>query len=613
MPSTIMSASDSRSVTTLLSSIQQTINIDNAGNYYPVFHRAIARKSNIQIRGRFYTDDSTDNGVMSYITVGRQSSEVFGPEGLGLAWRKSTFGTSSYDAVDTSEDITINGSTSQEGAAVLNYNLAIVDNSFLSTDTFINSENLILADGGINNYIGGDNNLTFGRRIIEINTWYKFIIEITTNYQVTVWILDDSANYSQAVDLPYDADSVTGSPDNQYGYVLKKSSSDPLYSPNASGENFGISVLGTKNSRWYYNDLVVASLGNDYPSSLMKLDADPSKFTAGDPFHVYWRGWGTYDNGVTSGTGAKLFIWNNTDGNWELVGSNTASSSSPSSQQEITASYDELTEYIDGDNYVTLVAVPTEATSSSTINTHYVEIDNVQTDGIHIGGMSDIYVNAPSRILQATIDVPNSSGTVNVSSANGFSLPVMDIISVSSAATGAELTRGTDYTVSVSDSKYAFSSQASLQINFSDAWTPMTARVLYRYYDQGTEVQSFLTDRAHRNPGLNTLLKIRPPLIITANSLEYRGTASEEAVKTAIKNWVNAKEDTIEVSDLINHLYNNGVDYVNLTSLDLQYTAYDYTGTLLLEDNAFTDTVSLSGLQAFFTDTTELYGVTKVG
>jgi len=570
------------------------------GKYYPVYHIPISKFAGIEVTGTFSTNDGSDEGSISYVTVGRQASNSAVGDGLGFAWRRSSYIPETYDA---------DGVVATQQLA---YNCYIVDNNILSEDTFINNDNLVVG-GGINNYIGGGNFLTYGRRLILPNTTYKFKLQISRNYEIIVWILDDGLDFDLVEDVAYGADPNDGTPNNKYGYVAKRGATDPLYSPNADGTHFGISVMNTQNYEWRYSSLNIASITDDFPASMFKLDADPTYLVDGSDFGVYWKGWGQWDDAEADERGASVFIRNILTDEWELVGSNTAIQSSPAVDKAITGSYEDIATYRDGNNFVTLLAVATKAESSAEINTNYVNIDNTTPSGIHTGGMVDIYVNDPDGIESESVS-KTVGGTMQLSTANGFQLPVHSISSITSTITGNELVEGEDYSLIVSEPKNAWSTSTSLTLSITNS--PANLTINYRYYSRGAEIQAFIESEDYRNPNVSPLVKIKPPAIITVKAMEYRGDVNEDSLKTVISDWINdlsTTTSTFEVSDFINMLYNANVEYVNLTTLDIVRRTYDYEGTLLQNDESISDSYTLSGLQAFYTDRLELYGLTKLG
>jgi len=573
--------------------------VAKTSGFFPVYHIPISKSQGIEVSGKFTTNDDSLVGGVSYVTVGRQSVGATVPDGLGFAWKKSQMIPLTYDADG-------NLFSSQ-----FDFNCYLVDNTYLNTDVFQSSGAIHSPSRG-DSGIGGTEFLTYGRREILQDTTYQFKLKITTNYEITLWILDDGLDLDLTVDSSYAANAETGVPLRQYGYVAKRGSTDPLYSPNATGTHFGISVLDTKHAEWRYSDLLIKSITADFPVSMFKIDADPAYILDGDDFRVFWKGWGQWDDGEVGERGASLFIRNITTDLWELIGSNTAVITSIDSAKTIEGSFTDIVDYRDTNNFVTLLAMATDANATAEINTEYASIDNVTPSGIHGGGMVDIYVNDPEHITTTSneILVP-SSGTFLLSSANGFLLPTHTIISITSTLTGNELVEGTDYTISVIEPKNAWSTATSLKLSVTNA--PANLTVLYRYYSQGAAIQTFIESEDYRNPAVNPLIKIKPPAILTVKTMDYRGDVDEDNLKLKISDWVNALETTFELSDFINFVYDEGVDYINLNTLDIVRRTYDYEGTVLQDDQTTPDTYTLSGLQAFYTDRINLYGVLKLG
>jgi hypothetical protein len=407
-------------------------------------------------------------------------------------------------------------------------------------------------------------------------------------------------------------DPATGGSTNTYGYILKKSSSDPVYSPNASGTDFGISVLNTNNYEWYYSNLTIKSITDDYIVSRFRLDADSTYLADGEEFNVLWKGWGQWDDGEADERGASLYIRNVTTGLWELVGSNTASNSSTNAEKTISKAFSDISEYRDDNEYVNMIALNPTADNTAEINTAYVCLDNILPSGIHTGGMVDIYVNDPDNILTETVEITvPSGGSFPLSVANGFKLPIHSITSINSSITGSQYVENEDFTVVVSEPKNAWSTATSLSLSFTNA--PLVALVTYRYYSRGSTLQSFIESEDYRNPGVSPLIKINAPVIITFEQLDYRGTTGVDTIKELLVDWVNDLVDPMELSDIINLLYDNGVTYINLNTLDITYKSYSYNGDVLVNDGSLTDTYTLSGLQSFYTDKLEMYGINKLG
>lgn len=566
-------------------------------SFNPVYHIPISKNKGIEISGTMKTTDITTNGSMSYVTVGRQNSASGPSEGLGFAWRKSS-------------DATVGGDL--PAGNVLPYNIYIVDNSFLNEDTFIQNGNLIV-DGGLNNSIGGTNTLTYGRREILVDTTYKYVMRISDNMEITIWILDNTQDIDLIEDTPYGADPYDADvdPTNDYGWVARKSSTDPVYTPNATGTDFGFGVISTSNRAWHYSDIIISTTEEDYPGTLFKLDAPEVDFETESTFRVVWKGFGNWTGREEADDGARVYVYNVTDGAWELVGTNSANLDSIESYKIIQGNFTPVEDYRDGDNYINVLSISDRADVSATINSEYAAIDNIAPSGVHTGGVVDIYVNDPDNVTIGTATVLNSTGSISLNSTNGFTLPIHEVLSV--AVDGVDIERNVDYEVVVSSSALAFSTDPSLSITFQDVWTPSTVVVSYSYPSTASNITAYLESSSFKNPGSDAILKIKPPVVISIPTMKYRGTIAAPALQAEIVDWVNDLTTSFSISDFITFLYSKKVTYINLTSLDIVYRSYDYLGEQEELDVSITDTLALGTLQAFYTSLTELYGVEKIG
>jgi hypothetical protein len=68
-----------------LAFLKQQINPTENFNFQPIFHTQINQHDGIKITGKFRTNDSSDEGRMSYITVNRKGNLAIPWDGFGLA------------------------------------------------------------------------------------------------------------------------------------------------------------------------------------------------------------------------------------------------------------------------------------------------------------------------------------------------------------------------------------------------------------------------------------------------------------------------------------------------------------------------------------------------
>ena len=85
-------------------------------------------------------------------------------------------------------------------------------------------------------------------------------------------------------------------------------------------------------------------------------------------------------------------------------------------------------------------------------------------------------------------------------------------------------------------------------------------------------------------------------------------------MKIKIKEYFNSlSATTFDKSDIVNLLYNNGATYVNLNTISISLREYsvigNYTNTTL---TAQTYTIASNNVSRFYTDISNLAGVTKI-
>jgi hypothetical protein len=231
--------------------------------------------------------------------------------------------------------------------------------------------------------------------------------------------------------------------------------------------------------------------------------------------------------------------------------------------------------------------------------------------GIHTGGAADIYVNDPKSIIIAQQTVNNVTGNLSLTTANGFSGPIHSIIDIQTALVGQSLAENTSWVLVTPNTAIAYSPQEVPYLSFAPSLSNTKVVVTYRYYAYGTQIQNQITSDQYRYSGTSNLMKITPPIIVTVNSLQYRGSASAAQVQSAIVNYVNAQTTSITLTDLLNSVYAVGVSFIDMTALDVEVTQYDYQRVRYAQVPLLTS-YTKPYLSAFYTDSYELTGVTKL-
>jgi hypothetical protein len=531
--------------------------------FSPVFHRYIGMHSGVKMYGKFYTNDSSEEGIMSYATFWRNENYPVPHDGVGLAWRKG------------------DGTT---------YNVYVIDNNPLNQNVFITNA-ILREDVGINNYIGA------GKFNLQPDTWYWFSIKLVSDNSIVakIWSgtkqdepLDGAAPNSSHIIIPIGARALAFREGNEQDYQI------------------GFGVENTKGYIWQYDDIEVIAIESGFPYSIFKYKADPTTFTG--PFTLKYYGYGVDEN-LTYGANLYLLDSSNV---WNLVGSNTSTDAADVLDTEIVFSESDVSLYRQEDGYIYVAARPLGSYGQKNLYTYYTSLENVLAEGIHTGNAVDIWINAPTRIVETSVEVNSVSGVITVSDVN-FSTPIQEIISlVDSAST--ELSTS-DWTMTTEPgSAFTTTPVQYITLGGSYAGVNETFTITYRYYIDGASMQTTVESEEFRSPGASNKIKIMPPHAVQIDNLRYRGPLSVDQVSTYLQTFVHSiTNGVLEITDMISYLYNQGVTYIDLDSLVIVVRGYNYKNINITGNGeTVTSSYSISGLGEFYLGATDI-GVTKLG
>lgn len=532
-------------------------------NLTPVFQVPIDQHVGIEITGQFKTSDSTTEGRMSYITVRRHEEVAIPFDGYGISWSVG------------------------DGSK---YNIYIVDTDALTSDVFINEEQMWDQTGGVNQFLAA--------AALEIvkDTWYQFNIKIYSKNGMDVWINR--------------ADSVPGEL-NAANRTIYRGQTYPPYIPQSAGDHFGVAVLETENYEWWYRNIKITSIMETFPMHLFKIKAKEADFPGGEAFSLtyYGAGYGTNYEAL------KWYAYNQTTTAWDLCGTGSGSPLDTLSSLKMEKSYTDIDKYRDANEFINILATPYNYLDTDHfLNSYYVAAHNTLLSGVHRGNMSDIYIQDKTNIAIETQSVVLSSPDLVLRTIDTFKFPIVDIIAISRTLTGALYTENVDYAVTRPKVGEAFSTRDGIKIVFDDPGIGgISVDIQYRYYTDGSTVQTLLDSDQYRYPGTDNLAKIYPYSIVKIASFDYKGPVTEDAMVAALCTYINGISDKIlEASDLVNVAYQVGATYVDLSNISIEVKDQNYLGTYSNTDASSTLTL-IGDLKTFFCDTTSALGINKIG
>jgi hypothetical protein len=511
-------------IQSVVSNINAMLETPAAENYSPILHTPLTVHAGISVTGNFKTTDT--NGKLSYVTVLRQGNSVSAADGLGFAW---------YIA-----DGTI-------------YNVYLVDNNPLIDDIMFTSESM-LQNLGENSFLA----TTSG--VINSDTKYSFRLDIGVNYSMDLWIWDSSYG---------------GFSETTPGIIKVNHGG---FTPRSDGDHFGIAVMDTEGSEWYYDELKITSVNSLHTTAMFELKADLGKFPNGTIATVAHHGYGK-DGNVP---GLNGYIWNNDTEAWEAFGATYDSIQSHTYDETVGPELACLRKtfimsntYRGTDNFIRIaVTTPTAGLDVSDVTTYYVSLENTQPAGIHIGGKSDIYIYDPTKIALGTRTLASTDGRVNLTPAEGVVLPLMNIAKVIVSATNEELTENADWSLASENVGNAYSTRDIPYLSITTEYLSLDLDITYRYYQDGVHLQTLLDTPANRFIGTDSLAKIMPPAMVNIDNLEYSGPLTITRAYEIIKDYVTSVK-TFTISEIIARLMSAGASYINVATILITVNEYN--------------------------------------
>lgn len=542
----------------MMKEVSNQIVPETSNNYFPIASAPLPMHNGVVLTGTLQSSDQSTEGRMSYVTVLRDSASLDPANGYGFAWMVG------------------------DGSK---YNVYLVDNSALANDLFINDENVVNPQG---------------ENAWKAATRLTLVKNISYSYELTIGI-----DYSMSLKIWQTGNSKPGTPTVSCGA--------PLGHPSATGTNIGFGVLGTHNYRWWYGGINVTTTTGVHTAALFQLKAHPADFPDNSSVTIDYYGYGN-DGG--SNNGLSAFIRQKIGGNWTWVaaGTNTSNSGTDRNLTHIAKTFTVTSNFRDTNDAVYLLVTSTYASTAVTeVSTYYVALSGSLLVGVHTGGCADIYITDPTKVLLASNTVTNVAGTVAMSKANGFYIPLHSVIQVQTTIGGQKLLPNVDYVVSSgAGMAYAYSTLENAQLVFNPIWNGFNMTVTYRYYQSGETIQALLDSPENRYTGTSNLAKSIPPAIVSINVLDYRGTASLTTMQNAIAAYVMGVTDTITFSDIINTMYGNGASWIDVANADIEVTQYDYQRIVNDPVQLIASYTLPTTLSAFFADATSLNALRRL-
>lgn len=628
----------------LLASLRTLVDPKLLNNCSPIYSHPLSQHTGIQIECTMQTTDNTENGEMCYITVLRNDKIFLAHDGYGLAWRKQPEllqrmrkGAGGYTTVDDkNKDKTIFNEeyydlTSQDSGLfekclgdgmldhpeVWKYNIYLVDNDILNEETWIGHDTIVNFANNKNQF------LATGKAWIEPNKAYTFTSKIYEFLGFEAWVFPEG-------------DKTELTDENR---ILRRGTTYPNYLPisgekivssetierlNSTKGHFGIGIGETRNCEWLLKNIHIFSFIEVFPAHLFKFKV-VGVFNASLPIEVFYYGVG-YESekallNLTSSEycGTKLGAYNVTEGVWETLGSHQKllpeSGETDIMSLELSGELSAWNDYVDSEGYINICAIASNLSQDNTLRTlrsYYIQLNNGNTEGYHIGNCTDIYCYDPNNIVTGAVTCTIEGSYIDTKSIMGIDGYIQEILSINDAISGEPFDTAT-YQIFNLERGLSYSNSANFRIAFTSDVTGTQIQIVYSYWYLGTEVSRLLLSSEDRYPSANFMVKTTPPTIIKIGSLFYSGDKDEEYMKTKVVEFFHKSDiQTFDKSDIVNLFYINGANFVNM-DMDIQIIEYDtIMNKNTIDMTAQTYTIPISNLSRFYTHINYLSGVTRV-
>lgn len=531
----------------------------------PMMQRYLKTHKGIEISGSFSTDDGTVDGRPLYVTVLRQSQKSVVEDGFGFVVMKG------------------DGTT---------YNVYIVDNNALyGSVVFDETFNV----PGINSF------LVAAMKEILINTTYQFKFNIHEDWstELYIWPEGPGTGLTPVVTSGALVDGPLG-----WGGRQIQSSIDGTWIEMDKGTDIGFGVIHPSGYKWLISDLQVKKFSGGIPLQVYEIS---NNNTIAGKVQVNYYGSGEVKNseGTVLVSGADVYIARVEDPNelgfkvfdeWEFLGSVDASIESGDSAKVLRASTTDIAEwYLFEDKFYIAVNknfnVPTADFNTAKIVTNYIEVTNAQNKPVKDRNLLDVWIDPLKVLEEGSLTITLGMSETNITE---LLTPLFLIknIYVTGIPESNELNYlgGAGIRPKLKSTGTEYSTREVLTLLHP---TLDGAEVTIEYLHANTrvtEVQNFLDSSDYRSPSIDPLVRILPPIVVSINSLSYKGVLSEAEVQTILKDYINAKGSTGEItkSELLSLLYSNGITYIDVTGFDISVIIFDYKDMWINETTLFT-------------------------
>lgn len=451
-------------------------------------------------------------------------------------------------------------------------NVLLTDNNSLADDYFIGGSSFD-AESFSENYLKGV------ELQIDLNTEYRYEMiygvpasgeRNAVTLEVRIWASSGSRpasptiSYGAYVPMNRRAESVAGDVQN------------------IEPTDFGFGIMETDGFTWKLGPVRVLQGSTVYSQILYMMDA--TAFESDDvQLYVGHRGYGS-DSGVkTFGSEVKIIDFNTPASPvWELVEANATGA------VNFTKKVFDVDRYSDADNYIFILVTSTYPYDglndiNSVVESDYIQISK-SFEGYHVGSKIDVYIKPKSSIYtpesESFVDIVSGSGSIQISTSNGFINPVtriksVEILDATLNPTGTFLAEFDDCRLLSVDAEEDLSTRENKILLLTNYAQIFNLRISYYYVAGVDAMQAYVDGESARGSRSDILVRLpRFKYIDISFSASYNGSDFTDAIKAYVYN----ASTRIRAYDLIALAAEYGVSSANLASIVISYFQYDADG-----------------------------------
>ena len=541
------------------------------GTISPIMQRELSQHNGIRITGTFRTDDS-DRRLIEDTTGTNTVTLVEGQSLAGLTeGNEITIVDDTATASITRKITAINSETRTitfDGPSILSnyyrsHDARITQDSSYSYILVLkgNSGEASVADGfgfawrvgETDNIAIVDNSANTNENHILARNNYAIVADTTYRFEMLLNAPDENDENDEN-NYPASAIQVRIWPDDNPVPPTNLAIKYGAYTPmNARGNNaaththFGISVDNCDGSQWYYDDLRIDNIAEEYAHMLFEL---PITERTPVNFRVRCRGqWGTKH-------GVEVFAQRGDgDGDWgdPIEG---MSHSLQDFEARDALKYDpEATD----DHLYLLARTKHKSTAKdpAILEVDYAAAYVDQSGGTHVGGKVDIYAKTAERPIVVEKVVTNSGRMLRLTTENGFQLPIQSVDAVIEG--GRALEEGREYTYFVGDEDANISMRENNAILFNVAH-PGDVTIQYTHVPLLSEMQRFIDSDNERIPNSDALIRGFHPVYVDMTVFIDGSPITFLAMTQRLQQQIYTLGTTLDISrDIIQFLEDQGV------------------------------------------------------